>query len=289
MPASTAPRASLVRRAAARVLREVDRAFGHNRLLERALVGMLGKYYASRFRADWMWPRAEDVPHFFDHRLGMFAFVFGDADMGPYPYYRGFFGSEVIRTGDVLLDIGCGDGFFTKRFFSSRCSHVDAIDVEPGAIRAASRANAAPNIAYHRLDATRDPWPRERYDVVVWDGALGHFSSADTAGMLRRIAGAIGDHGVFVGSESLGPEGTDHLQFFEDPDAVRRLLSPLFACVELREERFPLRRAEEIRREVFWRCSQDPARIASCRWIASGSIPEEARSREPAPRPTRLP
>jgi cyclopropane fatty-acyl-phospholipid synthase-like methyltransferase len=33
-----------------------------------------------------------------------------------------------VREGSRLLDIGCGDGFFTKRFFATRCAHIDTVD-----------------------------------------------------------------------------------------------------------------------------------------------------------------
>jgi SAM-dependent methyltransferase len=233
------------------------------RLPERVLLGLLGQYYASRFRRQWQW--SVEPPHFFDHRIGIFDFAFGSSKMGSYPYSRGFFSSEVIREGDVLLDIGCGDGFFTRRFFAPRCAQVDAIDVEPSAIEAASAINSAPNIAYHLLDATALPFPRPCYDVIVWDGALGHFAPATTARMLEKIGAALGDSGIFVGSESLGREGSDHLQFFETLEDLYALLAPRFQCVQLRAIDYKLG-AGFLRREAFWRCSNDERRLRESQW-----------------------
>lgn len=58
-----------------------------------------------------------------------------------------------------MLDIGCGDGLFTKRFFASGAAQVDGIDIEPSAIETARAGKAAPDITYHLLDATSDPFP----------------------------------------------------------------------------------------------------------------------------------
>lgn len=233
------------------------------RLPERLLLALLGQYYASRFRLQWQW--SQEPPHFFDHRIGLFDFAFGGAKSGPYPYYRGFFSSEVIRAGDVLLDIGCGDGFFTRRFFAARSGHVDAVDVELEAIENAAALNPALNVTYHLLDATLGEFPHPRYDVVVWDGALGHFAPATTARMLERIGAAIGDTGIFVGSESLGHEGGDHLQFFESLEDLHALFAPRFRHVRLRAIEYRLGDGF-LRREAFWRCTNDESRLREIRW-----------------------
>jgi SAM-dependent methyltransferase len=238
-----------------------DRFLGGNRFVERALLAGLRQYYASRFRLQWQWTEEDERPHFFEHRIGMYGFSFGDTGSGPYPYNRGFFSSQIIRDRECLLDIGCGDGFMTKRFYASRCSAVDGLAIDPSAIRTARAQNSAPTIAYHLIDATVEPWPRDRYDVVIWDGALGHFEAAGTRTMLEKIARAISDTGVFAGSESLGREGSDHLQFFDSLDDLRKILQPHFKHLALRAERYPLE-GGFVRREAYWRCTQDSARAA---------------------------
>jgi 2-polyprenyl-3-methyl-5-hydroxy-6-metoxy-1,4-benzoquinol methylase len=177
---------------------------------ESALVRLLNRYYFSLYRRQW--ELSDEEPHFFSQRIGFFKFAFGDDGLGPYAFYRGFFGSEVIQPDDQLLDIGCDDGFFTKRFLSSRCAKVDAVDIEPSAIESAQIFNSAPNISYRLLDAVNEPFPSEKYDVIVWDGAIGHFAKETTDRVLAKIQAALETNGVFVGSESLGFEGSDHLR-----------------------------------------------------------------------------
>ena len=230
-------------------------------LRERFIVWLLGRHYRSVFRRKWV--LAEQPPHFFDHRIGSFELATGQGS--PYTYYRGYFAAELVEQGDRLLDIGCGDGFFTKRFFAPRCSRVDAIDIEPSAIAHANRFNAATNVAYHLLDAVNEPFPETKYEVVVWDGALGHFAAETTERMLAKIGASLAPDGAFVGSESLGQEGSDHLQFFGSTDDLCAIFKRHFEHVEVRSIEYEIG-GGTIRREAFWRCAHEPARLARAAW-----------------------
>jgi SAM-dependent methyltransferase len=245
-----------------RVLKEKVLWGGERR--EQLLLRLLGEHYESLFRR--LWVLAREQPHFTNHRIGSFRFSFADDSNGPEYFFRGFFSAELIRTTDRVLDIGCGDGFFTKRFFAVRAASVDAVDIEPSAIKEASRFNAAPNVSYRLLDAVKQPFPSAPYDVVVWDGAIGHFARPDTDGMLAKISAAMAPAGVFTGSESLGREGHDHLQFFESLDDMAGLFRPHWKHVQVREVSYPINRGSFIRREGYWRCSNDRARLDEAGW-----------------------
>jgi SAM-dependent methyltransferase len=261
--------AALVRRAVGRVVRTGRLAFesvvygGRGR--ERLLVGLLGSYYTSRFRRDWLLSR--DLPHFFNQRITFFNFAFTGNCRGPFALSRGFYASEVVREGDRVLDIGCGDGFFTRRFLAERAAAVDALDVEPSAITAAERYNPCPKVRYYLRDAVDQPFPATRYDVIVWDGAIGHFPPDVLGTMLRKIADSLAPDGVFVGSESLGMEGHDHLQYFETLDDLRSVFARYFPCVALREQSYRIGHGgDAVRREAYWRCAHLPDRLRECRW-----------------------
>jgi SAM-dependent methyltransferase len=198
------------------------------------------------------WQLAPDMPHFYDHRAGSLLFAAGQAP--PFGMFRGFLAAQVMREGDAVLDVGCGDGFFASRLFAPRVGLVDSIDIEPSAIAHATRHNAAENVTYHLLDAVEKPFPRTHYDVIVWDGALGHFPPDVTRRMLGKIRAALSDGGVFVGSESLGAEGHDHLQFFDDLEALRGLLADEFATVQLSQMDYEIP-GGLLRHEGYWRCA----------------------------------
>jgi SAM-dependent methyltransferase len=206
----------------------------------------------------------DDPPRFFAHRLGAFELALGSAKTGPYPWLRAFSAAEVIREGDTLLDIGSGDGFFTARFFAPRCRAVDGLDVDPDAIETARRENAAPNVRYRLRDVVSEDFPESRYDVIVRDGALGHFTSDGSQMVLAKIERALAPDGIFCGSESLGSEGVDHEQFFSDLESLRDTLAGPFPHLWLREVRYGV--DGHFRREALWRASAGAARHEETLW-----------------------
>lgn len=231
---------------------------------ERILLRLLDLHYRTVFLRQWRW--ADEAPHFFDHRIGSFGFAAGK--LHGFGFVRGFFAAELVHDGDRVLDIGCGDGFFARCFFAARGASVDAIDIEPSAIEHAERHNASPQIRYRLQDAVAEPFPSDLYDVVVWDGALGHFSPETTDRMLAKIRSVLADGGAFVGSESLGFQGDDHLQFFHSVDELAEVLGRHFPHVHVRELEYPLA-ADYLRREAFWRCAVDPQRLERAAWKAA--------------------
>lgn len=207
--------------------------------------------YQSKFRHDWVW--AKEPPHFsdtenfenlFEHSSVFFAFL------------KGYFTSELLKNEDRLLDIGTGTGFFSSRFFSHKCKHIDAIDVEESAIIYAKKYNYTNNINYTVLDAVNSSFPSQKYDVVVWDGAIGHFHPDTIDKMLKKILNSLDKNGIFTGSETLGrDEGVDHLQFFETLNELGALLKKYFKYCYLKEVHYNLQHDKKfIRKEAYWRC-----------------------------------
>jgi SAM-dependent methyltransferase len=250
-----------IRRARVLAARAGLRIAGGGERRERLFVRLLDLHYRTLFLREWRW--GDEEPHFFDHRIDSFGFATGTYH--GFGLFRGYFASEIVRDGDRVLDIGCGDGFFARRFFAARGATVDAIDVEPSAIAHAERHNASPRIRYRLQDAVAEPFPASGYDVIVWDSAIGHFAPDTTDEMLAKIKTALADGGAFVGSESLGFQGEDHLQFFHSPDELGELLGRHFPHVNVREIEYRLS-PELIRREAFWRCAVDPERLERAAW-----------------------
>src|SRR5437016_5962686 len=138
------------------------------RLREATLSRLLLALYQSQSRRHWRNSVDEDQ-HYFVHAPQLLRIFTGESGEILYAYTRAFLTAEIIRPGASVLDIGCGDGSLTKRFYAVRASHVDAIDIEESAIAYATKFNSAPNIAFRRLDAVAEPFPRSRYDVIVFD------------------------------------------------------------------------------------------------------------------------
>ncbi len=126
--------------------------------------------------------------------------------------------------------------------------------------------NKSPRADYYLVDAT-DQFPSTNYDVIVLDGALGHFSKDAAETLLRRIGSALSVGGMFVGSESLGQEGSDHLQFCVSPDHLRAILQHHFHYVQLRCYQYRVGLdGFFLRTEAYWRCSNDLVRLAEPLW-----------------------
>ncbi|TPQ36246.1 hypothetical protein C2U70_12890 [Bradyrhizobium guangdongense] len=232
---------------------------------ERIAKSTLSLYYKSVFRRHWAW-QVYGEPHFSIHAGALFELFDGSLGAGVYSLTRAFLSAEIIGDGATVLDIGCGDGALTKRFYAPRAAHVDAIDIEESAIGYALSHNPAPNIVYRRLDAVIDAFPRPSYDIIIFDGAIGHFTRDGSMEVLRKISSALATGGVFCGSESLGPEGQDHLQVFDTLDDLRALLGQQFKHVRVKQQRYPLASLANGRVEAYWRCSNTDGRLEELDW-----------------------
>jgi SAM-dependent methyltransferase len=196
-------------------LRLVERIVFGGVTRESILVKLLLALQDSKLRRAWRWTGA--YPHFSDHRVTWLKAGLGTQPGGVLGFIRGFHVVEILRSDDVVLDIGCGDGFFTRRFYAPSCARVDAIDVDATAIRTAILWNKGENVSYHNMDVCKEPFPRTNYDVVVCDGAIGHLPQGCAGALLSRIAGVLGENGVFCGSESLGGRGARPFAVFRLP------------------------------------------------------------------------
>ena len=238
-----------------KLMRFLERLVWGGRLRRSITKKLLSAQYQSKFRRVWLW--ADDPRHFSDNEN--YEAVFENPNNAAYLFYRGLLTTEILKSNDKLLDIGCGDGFYNYRFYSHKCKVIDAIDIEVSAITYAKSHNHAKNINYVLQDAVNLPFPSKKYNVIAWDGAIGHFPAEVTEFMLAKIIEALEDDGVFTGSESLGhEEGHDHLQFFETIYDFGNLFKKHFKYVTIRETNYPIPipgQPDFMRREAYWRCS----------------------------------
>ncbi|MGB6785765.1 MAG: hypothetical protein WBE60_07795 [Nitrosotalea sp.] len=75
-------------------------------------------------------------PHFSDLRPAHLLFY---KNKFPGWLNRGFYSRQAIRKGDIVMDIGCGNGFFDYFLFSDIASSIDAIDANEDALRIAKK------------------------------------------------------------------------------------------------------------------------------------------------------
>ena len=95
--------------------------------------------------------------------------------------------------GRSVIDIGCGDGFSTLRFWDvAHPRRLAGVDPAPNAIKVANRNRGERPIEFKVLDGDRVPYPDRSFDVAVVQGVLHH--ADDPAMTIReglRVAGEI--------------------------------------------------------------------------------------------------
>ena len=229
---------------------------------------LLKHYYLSKFRRDWL--LCDSPPHFEDNRCFLHLWYLSRGTrwpLGRNPDFlaRGLFNREVMRAGDRVLDICCGDGFFDFLFYSGIAGQVDAIDIDRSAIAMANRYHLANNVSYRVLDCVKEELPQGSYDVVVWDGAIAHFTKDEVANVMAKIKNALGSDGILVGSEALETwEGKtwDHHLAFPEPADLRQFLLQFFPHVLIKE--IPPIRGRY--REAYFRCGDKREELDGHQW-----------------------
>src|ERR1700683_3103753 len=108
------------------------RLAGHGAHRERLLISLLNSHFRAKHRL--MWELSAATPHFYDQRNTVFALAFDPMPPSSHTLDRAAAARDVIADGDRVLDIGCGDGLFTRRFYCDRASLIDALEVEQSAI-----------------------------------------------------------------------------------------------------------------------------------------------------------
>jgi len=104
---------------------------------------------------------------------------------------RGVYSNEVIAPGDTVLELCCGDGLYSHFFFSNKAKHIDAIDIDQVALSHAREYHSLPNIRYYLADIVEDPFPRNEYNVVIWDSAIRRIDKEEINIVLKKIKSVL--------------------------------------------------------------------------------------------------
>lgn len=195
----------------------------------------------------------------FDHRINLHRWTSSPGELAWVE--RGIYARELMRPGDRVLDVCCGDGFYPHHFFASTPATVDAVDKDPAAISHARRHFRHPQVTYHVMDVVRDPLPPGPFAVVTWDAAIEHFDAGDVRTVLRKIVDALADDGVLSGSTPLVEvTATQDVNPFHSFD-----YSSTEELVDLLKEFFPAVATfvteHPGRRTAYFRASADAGRL----------------------------
>jgi SAM-dependent methyltransferase len=153
--------------------------------------------------------------------------------------------------GCAVLDLCCGDGTYSRLFFSDIAAKIDAVDNDPVALGYARRYNTAPAISYHQIDIVSQPLPVTRYDIVVWNAAICYFDRPQIGTILGKIVRAGRPGMRLCGMLPRGTGYVDHKTEFADARSVEALLKEYFDAVTVRE-------IDEISAVTFYFSASEP-------------------------------
>lgn len=201
--------------------------------------GLARSTHKLQFLVEW----GVDNPEYFDHEMDLY-YLWPKSRVS-FPMERGVWSSFALKDGGATLDLCCGDGFYSKMFYSLRSSSVTAIDFDPEAIRWAKRNHTAPNVNYVLGDIRYDI-PSGPFDNVIWDAAVEHFTEDEIKALMSRIKDVLAPGGIVSGYTIVEPEhGGKHLHQheyeFHDKADLARFFKPHFKNVQVFETKYPAR------------------------------------------------
>jgi SAM-dependent methyltransferase len=206
-----------------------------NRLIRR----VSSASHRLQYHLEWLPPSPEWFDHYVDvhwqwSATGQSFFV-----------ERGVFSSLAIEQGASVLELCCGDGFNAKHFYGPRASCVVAVDFDPTAIAFARRANRRVNVKFEIMDIRRQ-LPEGRFDNVIWDAAIEHFTEEEIDSILQGIRRCLSPGGVLTGYTILeGESGIRHIpqheREFKNKEDLLSFFKPTFPFVEIFETVYPSR------------------------------------------------
>ena len=179
-------------------------------------------------------------PENFDHQIDQF--YWWAVSRNPQWVERGVYGALALKGGN-LLELCCGDGFNARNFYSLKSKEVVACDFDRKIIRVAKRKNAAPNVSFHVADI-RTQMPDGRYDNIVWDAAIEHFTETEIEDIMRNIKKRLAPDGILSGHTVVeradGQKQLSHHEYeFKNKEDLLRFFTPFFANVIVFETEYP--------------------------------------------------
>lgn len=196
-----------------------------------ATISKYGAYLAHKGLYYVQWG-LKPTPEFFDHQIDLY--YQWQKNRSSFWLERGAFGTLALKRGGDVLELACGDGFNTKNFYSNLVNNIIACDFDPSAIKTAKNKNNAANIQFVLADI-RTEMPIGKFDNIVWDAAIEHFTPLEIKGIMENMKNRLNAEGVLSGYTIVKNQNKKQLEQheyeFEDMADLRRFLAPYFKNV----------------------------------------------------------
>lgn len=142
----------------------------------------------------------------------------------------GVMGLLAIKAGGEILELGCGDGFDAKNFFSTKAYHITAIDSNHDALKHASVNNCAPNITYKYCDFSTDMTVGV-FDSIVWNRGPEEFNKEVAGKIISGAKMRLNEDGILSGSSNILKSSG----WLNSPSDLEKILSAHFSHVKIKE------------------------------------------------------
>jgi len=130
-------------------------------------------------------------------------------------YAENIFINKYLKDKQVesMLSLCCGFGSLERHFVSKlpNVKSCHGVDVAEGALDVARKkatSEGLQNISYECADLNNYNWKKDKYDLVVANGALHHLSNLEE--VLERIRYTLKPQGILYACEYVGPSYQDH-------------------------------------------------------------------------------
>ena len=214
-----------------------DFDFGDKKVKQRIiseLCSVMSKYTSTAYQAkmdiDWAHPN----PEWFDHKCDQ-HFQFS-AKRSSHWVERGVFGGMILHPTSNVLELCSGDGFNAYHFYSNRCNSIYCIDFDKDAHKhAVENYGKLPNVTFVLGDIRTDI-PEKKFDAIIWDTAIEHFTEEEIFSIMKTIKGGMNEGAVLSG-HTIKENDTGHKQLsqhereFTSKEDLAQFFEPYFKNV----------------------------------------------------------
>lgn len=161
----------------------------------------------------------------------------------PFLAERGAMALPAIPLGATVLELCCGDGYYTRYFHAARANSVVAMDFDPAAIAFASKYHRRQNVNY-RVGDIRVDLPVGQFDTIIWNGAIEHFTSEEIANLVPALISRLKPGGILTGYTiaEVAPnikQLSHHEYEFKSKEDLLRFFTPYFKRAKVIESYWP--------------------------------------------------
>jgi putative heme iron utilization protein len=151
------------------------------------------------------------TPNWFDHNLDVYWQWPRKKDSSWLE--RGILNSICLEGGNAL-ELTCGDGFYTSRFYASKLKSVIACDWDAKAIASARKYSKTSNVNFVVADILTE-MPSGEFQHVIWDFGFpwcNHFTAQQIVSIVTQCKARLTAGGVFSGYLALLNDSVEHVK-----------------------------------------------------------------------------